>query len=143
MRSTLGTLQRKKVNAGRNCRRLWSSPHGHCSAAKGRTVPLYSTMMQVSISGWTPSIRIMNRRSSSTCSFTINQQQWASVGLQFHPGESCCVSGKEISLSQGWIYCPVRQSLPISPSLILAPGLCKRRPYVHGATHRQNGPLSL
>lgn len=41
---------------------------GHLPATPSRTdvaVPLYSTMMHVSISGWTPSIRIMNLRCSS------------------------------------------------------------------------------
>lgn len=39
-------------------------------ACKDGKAPLYSTIMHVSISGWTPSIKIMNRRLLSTCNPT-------------------------------------------------------------------------
>lgn len=44
-------------------------------ACKDGKAPLYSTIMHVSISGWTPSIKIMNRRSLSTCNPTKKQNK--------------------------------------------------------------------
>lgn len=52
-------------------------------ACKDGKAPLYSTIMHVSISGWTPSIKIMNRRLLSTCNPTKNKTKQNNSVRQF------------------------------------------------------------